>query len=301
MRSLPALDPPRPRWWIQVALVVGFAWAYDEVRALHGNVVAIATRHAGQVAHADRVLHMDWSPQLNHWVSHHDSIADVLSGYYVVMHLGMTSLMLLLLYLQGQHYRHHRDVLIFGSLVGLVVYWVYPCAPPRLAGPQIHDTIAHALPFAYRVETHSANLYAAIPSLHMAWAVWVAVAIFAMTRRWWWRTLAVLHPLVTALTVLATGNHYTVDVLSGVALTAISYPLFNGLSVAVRSVAIRSAGIRPVGTRSAGVRSAPVRRKLAGQEPQVGRADRGRLLIGELADGGREHVRGPDHGLADSR
>jgi hypothetical protein len=207
-------------------LVVGFAWAYDEVRSLHGNVVAVGLRHGRAVLHADRALHLAWTDSLNHWLGHHDAVADLLAGYYVVMHLGVTSLVLLLLYLQGPKYRYHRDVLLFLSIIGLVVYWLYPTAPPRLLGAHVHDTVAAVLPFAYSVETKSANVYAAIPSLHLAWAAWSAVAIWAMTTRWWWRTLAVLHPLVTAVTVLATGNHYSVDVLSGVALTAVGYAVW---------------------------------------------------------------------------
>jgi hypothetical protein len=233
---LPAVDPPRPRWWGQVILVVGFAWAYDETRALHGDVVATAVRHGRSVLHADRALHVDWSGPLNAWLGHHDALADVLSGYYVVMHLGMTSLTLLLLWLNGRHYRYQRDALLVASLLGLVVYWCYPVAPPRLLGAGgAHDTVAHVLPFAYTVETKSANLYAAIPSLHVAWAVWVAVAIWAMTRRPWLRALAIAHPVLTIVTVLATGNHYTLDVVSGIVLMAVSYPLLDAGRALTRS------------------------------------------------------------------
>jgi hypothetical protein len=211
------------------------------VRALHGNVVAAGIRHGHQVLHADRVLHVNWSGSLNAWLGHHDAVADTLAGYYVVMHLGMTSLTLLLLWIQGTHYRRQRDALILASLVGFAIYWAYPVAPPRLLGPGgAHDTVAQILPFAYSVESKSANLYAAVPSLHMAWAVWVAIAIWAMTSRWWLRALAVAHPLLTAITVLATGNHYTVDVVSGVLLTAVSYPLLSAGQAIARSVLPRS-------------------------------------------------------------
>lgn len=222
-------------------LVVGFAWAYDEVRSLHGNVVAAAVRHGHAVLRADRALHVNWSGPLNGWLGHHATLADVLAGYYVVMHLGMTSLTLLLLWLQGQHYRHHRDALILASVVGLAVYWCYPVAPPRLLGGSgaASDTVAHVFPFAYSVEAKSANLYAAIPSLHVAWAVWVAVAVWAMTSRWWLRALGIAHPVITTVTVLATGNHYTLDVVSGVVLIAVSYPLLAAGQRVAASVGVR--------------------------------------------------------------
>jgi membrane-associated phospholipid phosphatase len=224
-----AQERARPTWWIQILLIVGFAWAYDELRAMHGNVVAEGVRHGRALLRADRWLHMDWTQPMNHWASHHDAVCDVLSFYYVVMHLGMTAFTLLVLWVHGPRYRHHRNVLILISVIGFAVYWVYPAAPPRLLGSGIHDTVAATLPFAYKVETASANLYAAFPSLHMAWALWVTVAIWSITTRWWLRALAALHPLLTAVTVLATGNHYTTDLLAGAALAAIGYLAYDAV------------------------------------------------------------------------
>jgi hypothetical protein len=228
----------RPTWWIQVLIIVGFAIAYDEVRSLHGNVVAAGVRHGRDVLHIDKVLHLNWAEPMNSWLAHHEWIGDALSGYYVVMHLGMTALTLLVLWINGPRYRYHRNVLILLSLVGLGVYWLYPTAPPRLIGAGFHDTVAATLPFAYRVESASANLYAAVPSLHMAWALWVAIAIWSITTRWWLRTIAALHPLVTAATVLATGNHYVTDLLAGIALTCVGYLAYEP----VRRLASRRSG-----------------------------------------------------------
>ncbi|HVW81697.1 MAG TPA: phosphatase PAP2 family protein [Mycobacteriales bacterium] len=206
-----------------MVLIVGFAWAYDEIRSLHGNIAAEGVRHGRQLLRLDRDLHLNWSASMNHWLSHHDAVADVLSGYYVVMHLGMVALTLVILWIHGPRYRYHRNVLIFLSVVGFAAYWLYPAAPPRLLGTGYHDTVAVHLPFAYHVEAASANLYAAFPSLHVAWALWAAVALWSISTRWWLRALEALHPVITAITVLATGNHYAVDVLAGALLTAIGY------------------------------------------------------------------------------
>jgi membrane-associated phospholipid phosphatase len=185
-------------------------------------VIDEGLRHGRQMLRFDRDLHLAWTRPMNHWLTHHDTVADALSFYYVVMHLGMTSLTLLLLWINGPRYRYHRNVLILTSLIGLAVYWAYPVAPPRLISGY-HDTVAAHLPFAYQVETASANLYAAFPSLHMAWALWVTIALWSITTKWWLRALEALHPVLTAVTVLATGNHYSTDVLAGLALTVIGY------------------------------------------------------------------------------
>jgi hypothetical protein len=64
-----------------------------------------------------------------------------------------------------------------------------------------------------------ADQFAAMPSLHMGWAVWVAVVIMALLPRHRVRWIAVLHPIVTAIVVVVTANHYVLDVIAGVAVS----------------------------------------------------------------------------------
>jgi hypothetical protein len=224
-----------------VLLAVGFAWGYDEVRALHGDVRRVGLAHGLDVLRLDRLLHIDWATPFNAWLGHHDGVADVLAGYYFVMHLGMTSLTLLILWCHGRRYRWHRDALLVMSIVGLVVYWLYPVAPPRLL-PGFHDTVRQVLPSAYDVETARANLYAAVPSLHIAWAVWVAAALWSVSKRLSVRVVGVTHLVLTTVTVLATGNHYVADVISGIILAAVSYPLLRlGISILARVIPLPAA------------------------------------------------------------
>ena len=159
------------------------------------------------------------------------------------MHLGMTALVLLLSWWHGSSYRRQRNALLLLSLVGLAIYWLYPVAPPRLL-PGFHDTVRQLIPAAYSVEAAKANLYAAMPSLHMAWALWCAVALWALSRRRWVRVVAVAHPVVTAATVLTTGNHYVIDLLAGGVIVVVSYAM---LSAAARlpALAARLRAARP--------------------------------------------------------
>jgi hypothetical protein len=210
-------------------LSVGFATGYDEVRSLHGDVAASGLRHGREVLHLDRAWHLGWAQPMNHWLSGHHGVAEALSSYYFVMHLGMTAVVLLLLWLRSDGYRRHRDVLVVASLVGLVVYWLYPVAPPRML-PGFDDTVRSLLPAAYDLESAKANLYAAVPSLHMAWAIWCGVGLWTLSTTRWVRAVAVAHPSITAITVLATGNHYVFDLLTGALLILLAYPLTDALA-----------------------------------------------------------------------
>jgi len=229
----------RPTWWSQVILAVGFAWGYDALRALHGNVHAVAVRNGRHVLAIDRDLHAGWVATLSNWVAHHHAVSDVLAGYYVVMHLGVVALTLVILWVDGGRYRWHRDALLLLSALSFLVFWFYPVAPPRLIGAGFPDPVRDALPFAYRTEAAAANLYAAVPSLHVAWALWVTCALFTISRRWWVRTLATGHTLLTIATVLGTGNHYLFDVISGAAATALGYLLLPSVLRATRAVSPR--------------------------------------------------------------
>jgi hypothetical protein len=68
----------------------------------------------------------------------------------------------------------------------------------------------------------AANQYAAMPSLHIAWAVWCTVVVWCISSRTWSRALAVLYPFLTAFAVLSTGNHFVLDVLGGLVTIAVS-------------------------------------------------------------------------------
>ena len=219
----------RPLWWTQIVLAVGFAWGYDALRALHGDVQTAAMRNGRDVLRIDRGLHASWVESFSNWIAQRDAVSDLLAGYYVVMHLGVVALTLVILWVHGHRYRWHRDALLALSGLSFVVFWFYPVAPPRLIGAGFPDTVRHVLPFAYRTEAAAANLYAAVPSLHVAWALWVTIALWAISGRWWVRTLAIGHTVATVVTVLGTGNHYLFDVLTGVAATIVGYAVLPAL------------------------------------------------------------------------
>src|SRR4051794_28952211 len=108
----PAAAMSRPPWWSQVILAVGFAWGYDALRALHGNVHAVAVRNGRDVLRIDNDLHAGWVATMSDWVARHASVSDLLAGYYVVMHLGAVALTLVILWIHGKRYRWHRDALL---------------------------------------------------------------------------------------------------------------------------------------------------------------------------------------------
>jgi membrane-associated phospholipid phosphatase len=114
-------------------------------------------------------------------------------------------------------------MLVSGAL-GMVIFAVYPVAPPRLAGLGLIDTVTETSS-AYRVLQPPAfvNQYAAMPSLHFGWDLLVGLAIVAAATSRFLKVVGTLMPLLMGYAVVATANHYVLDVVGGLLLVTIGY------------------------------------------------------------------------------
>ncbi|MFB4308984.1 phosphatase PAP2 family protein [Actinomadura sp. GTD37] len=203
---------------------------YGYVRKLADTRYGAALAHGRDILDLEDHLGLDVELAANRWLTRHHDVSEVAVWIYQHMHTGLTMSVLLLCYLAGPRvYRPARNALVLTNLVGLGVFFALPVMPPRLLPNEgFIDSVAHA---GFGV-THSpplpADQYAAMPSLHMAWAIWLAVVIMALLWRYRVRWLAVLHPITTSVVVVVTANHYILDVVAGAAV-AIAALLATGL------------------------------------------------------------------------
>jgi hypothetical protein len=212
----------RYRWWSEIVIVVFFAVAYEATRALAPADPVRATSNAHQVLTLERALGITPEGVLNRWLVTWSWLSTAASYYYLTLHFAMTFVALGLLYRgRPQLYARARSSLVLASSVALLAYWFLPVAPPRFAEPGIVDVVVRHQTFGMGA-THGghgslADVYAAMPSLHVGWALWVAL----VAHRAWqtrWRHLGWLYPVLTTLVVFATGNHYVLDAVAGGAL-----------------------------------------------------------------------------------
>jgi hypothetical protein len=225
----------RPRWWVELFTIAWLAWVYDLVNNLAPLRYSVAIGHAQGVFHLEQTLHLDPEVTLNRWLTHHHTLAVVSSYYYDNAHFIVTLGLLGWLWWRGaDSYRPMRTALVLMNVIGLAVFWLYPLAPPRMLDG-FSDVVASTGVFG---EWHSgtlagaANQLAAMPSLHMAWATWCGVVIWRLSGKAWARALALFYPCVTCVAVLATGNHFLLDVLAGVATAALAFALVRPVTVA---------------------------------------------------------------------
>jgi hypothetical protein len=217
--------PKRTRWWVEALAILWLLWIYDLINNLAPLRRHVAIAHAQSILDLERSLHLSPELTLDRWLAGHQTLALLLSYYYDNAHFIVTfGLLVWLWWKRADLYRPLRNMLVLVNVIGFAVFWLYPVAPPRML-PGFTDVVAasgaigswHTGSLASQ-----ANQYAAMPSLHIAWAVWCTLAVWQITRRPWARVLAVLYPCVTAVAVLATGNHFLLDLVGGLVAIAVS-------------------------------------------------------------------------------
>jgi hypothetical protein len=223
---------------VVTVLVLGYEWA----RLLGADHVQAAVDHASHLWQAEQWLHLPREQALQGLVLQVPDLVQTLNAYYAAVHFPLTFGVLAWLFLRHRaHYAWARRSLFLATAVGLLLQLALPVAPPRLRGDLgfVDTAVAYGQSVYGGPDGHSlSNQYAAMPSLHVGWAVLVAVVcIGALRSRWRW--LWVLHPTITLLVVVATGNHWWLDSLFGIALvsTSLAICLPRGGTVQVPSAA----------------------------------------------------------------
>lgn len=214
-------DQARPRALPELGLVVVLFLAYKIARLLIQGDVPVAFDNAWAVWDLQRALHLPSELTLQQAALDHQPLVRAANVYYAYVHFPATAAFLLWMYLRrAAQYRRARNSVAALTAAALVAHILMPLAPPRmLTATGMVDTGRLFGPSVYGdVTTDSlTNQFAAMPSLHVGWALAVAWGLIAATRgRWRWAGL--LHPAVTVAVVVVTGNHYWLDAIVAAAL-----------------------------------------------------------------------------------
>lgn len=210
----------RTRWWVEALVLAWLCWVYDAISNFAPLRLHAALGHGAGVLGLERSLDIDPELGLDRWLAGHHTLGLVVSDYYDNAHFVVTLVLLGWLWARrADVYRPLRNTLVLVNVIGFVVFWLFPVAPPRmLAGEGFRDIAAVTHAFgSWHTGTlaSAANQLAAMPSLHIAWAAWCTIALWRASTRVWVRVLALLYPCMTAFAVMATGNHYALDILAG--------------------------------------------------------------------------------------
>ena len=232
---------------IPVALVL---WGLDAAVMFRSGADVTGMRAAPVVAQISGELGGAFARPWNDWLLGHSILGTAASWYYVILHGAVTGIVgIWLIWRRAPRFALHRDALIATNVIGLLAFWFYPVAPPRML-PGYHDITGINIPlFSGFIEGKAADQFASLPSLHVVWALWVAVALSTTLRTPALRMVVWLYPVATVLDVLATANHYWLDVITAPAVLVLAYALA-AVPEYIRRHGLRLPRGRPVAARS---------------------------------------------------
>jgi membrane-associated phospholipid phosphatase len=208
----------------QLSLFLAVYVVYNLSRWVFAGDLGEAREHAQWIFHAEQTAGV----AIEHSVQRAFDFASarwMLSNVYLAAQFVVVPAALVWLYRRSRPtYRRLRNTIVATWLLAVPVFALFPVAPPRLAGLGFADTVSDQAAVALTGRsTIFYNQLAAMPSLHVGFAVAVGVALAFALRRRWAKALALLWGPVVGLSVVATGNHYLADIAAGLIVTAAGY------------------------------------------------------------------------------
>ncbi len=201
--------------------MASFYFAYQVVSSLVTGDRRQALGAALAEVRLERAMGLFHERAAQAWALHYPVVVKASDVFYATVPFMLPVVVLVWLWLRHpDRYRYWRNALGWLSCVALAVFVVDPVAPPRLLPGRFGfvDTLSvvgGAGPLDHLLLSRAGDAYAAMPSLHVAWAAWCAAAVVAVARSRLARMLVVAHPVVTAFVVVVTANHLLLDAAGG--------------------------------------------------------------------------------------
>ena len=182
-----------------------------------------ALARAQWIWHAERVIHLPSETEIQRAFLGHPLLVQALNLYYASLHFVV--LIGCLIWVYARHRRQYPQVRITLVLftAGALLIQLLPVAPPRmLPGDGMVDTAARYGQSVYgSVAGFNADQLSAMPSVHVGWALLVALVVVQVSgSRWRW--LALGYPVLTLLAVVVTANHFWMDGIVAALLLALA-------------------------------------------------------------------------------
>ncbi len=201
----------------QFALIASAALAYFGVRGLTEGSESTAVANARQVLGLERFFGVDVEASLQGFILGHNGVVTAANWMYIWGHWPVIAMTLVWLYRRHRgSYALLRNSMFISGAIGLVIFILFPVAPPRLMPAGFVDTVTE-LSTSYRLlqPPSLVNKFAAVPSLHVGWNLLVGILIYTTTRNTLFRLFALGGPVLMATAVVLTANHYIVDAVAG--------------------------------------------------------------------------------------
>ena len=213
----------------ELTAVAVAALVYYLVRGAVSDRAEEAFQRARSILDLEQRFWLDWELAIHESILDSEALIDFANGTYFWGHMPL--LIVLAVWLWRSHrevWRSFRNALLISAAAGMVSYYLFPTAPPRLM-PELGyiDTLALRAAPAYQAQEVGlfVNPYAALPSLHAGWALLAGFAVWRTSNHPLLRVFAVAIPLSQSWAVVATANHWTLDAFAGIGVCGAAWLL----------------------------------------------------------------------------
>lgn len=216
--------------WRDCAAGLAVFGLYLAVDALHTpDRRELADRNAHRIFDLEQWLAIDFERPLNRWLESQALLATLANYEYAFTYIVSAFALLFWLYFRRRaEYARARDSFLLLNILAIACFALFPVTPPRLL-PELGftDTVVagHTWGSWGSSLVSGANQLAAVPSLHVGWALWVSVVLARVSGGWIVQVLSALHVGLTTYVIVATANHFVLDAVIAVAFVAASIQL----------------------------------------------------------------------------
>jgi hypothetical protein len=203
----------------QLGILALVDFAYEFVRGIADGQRSVAIAHGQEVIEFEQSIHAFFEPRLQAFFLPAHWLIDFANQVYLNSQFTITFAFLIWLYLfRNESYYFVRNMFVVSMGLALIGYTLFPTAPPRMF-PE-HGFIDTINDFS-GVNHDSAlakifiNPFAAVPSMHCAFALMIGGTGVMVSRRWYARAFWAAWPLLVAWVVIVTANHFWTDAVLG--------------------------------------------------------------------------------------
>jgi len=221
-------------WWAEVLAILGYYFVYSAIRNWNTSNESAAFDNAKIIIRWERWMGIYHEETLQDWALHFKPLIIAANYFYGSLHFVVTIGVAIFLFRRFTNdYPRYRNTLAITTALALIGFRLFPLMPPRLLGTiefghGYVDTLADFptfWSFNSGAVSKISNQFAAMPSVHIAWATWCALALVPRVEQRWAKMLAILYPITTLIVIVITANHYVLDAAGAIiALAAGWFP-----------------------------------------------------------------------------
>jgi hypothetical protein len=242
-------------WWVEVLAILGYYAVYSAIRNANGSHPLHAFHDAKTIIKIEHHLGIFHEATIQGWALHFKPLIISANYMYGSLHFIVTIWVAVWLFRSySDDYPRYRNTLAITTGLALIGFTFFPLMPPRLLDSdpfivlhhlQLHHGFIDTLdkyPTFWSFDSGPAakvsNQYAAMPSVHIAWSTWCALALVPRMHTLPRKILAASYPVITLVVIVITANHFVIDAFGGLLILSIGWVLGNKFTRAGRGPAI---------------------------------------------------------------